>query len=45
MLPFETEGGAGAWMLFYPPRNGRFSGPEGQKPPLLVRAPARRGAR
>ena len=35
-VTFETEGGAQAYGLFYPPRNHDFAAPAGQLPPLLV---------
>ncbi|HEX2054355.1 MAG TPA: S9 family peptidase [Actinomycetota bacterium] len=35
-IDFPTEGGLTAHALYYPPKNPRFSGPEGQLPPLVV---------
>src|SRR3546814_15196399 len=34
---FPTSGGQIAYGFYYPPRNGEFSGPAGERPPLLVR--------
>jgi dipeptidyl aminopeptidase/acylaminoacyl peptidase len=36
-LEFPTEGGKNAYAFFYAPRNGDFTVPEGELPPLLVR--------
>jgi dipeptidyl aminopeptidase/acylaminoacyl peptidase len=35
-IEFPTEHGLTAHAFFYPPRNPAFSGPAGEKPPLLV---------
>lgn len=35
-VEFPTEGGLTAHGFFYPPRNGDFTGPAGDHPPLLV---------
>jgi dipeptidyl aminopeptidase/acylaminoacyl peptidase len=35
-VEFPTTGGMTAHGLFYPPRNGRFRGPPGDLPPLIV---------
>jgi dipeptidyl aminopeptidase/acylaminoacyl peptidase len=35
-IHFPTGGGRTAHALFYPPRNARFSGTPGERPPLLV---------
>jgi dipeptidyl aminopeptidase/acylaminoacyl peptidase len=35
-LDFETTGGAHAHALFYPPANPDFTGPPGERPPLIV---------
>jgi dipeptidyl aminopeptidase/acylaminoacyl peptidase len=36
-VEFPTTGGNTAFGLFYPPRNPRFTGGDGEKPPLLVK--------
>ncbi|HVF54612.1 MAG TPA: prolyl oligopeptidase family serine peptidase, partial [Pyrinomonadaceae bacterium] len=36
-IEFPTEAGRTAHAFFYPPRNRDFKGPEGERPPLLVR--------
>ena len=36
-IEFPTEGGLTSYMYYYPPRNGDFSMPPGEKPPLLVK--------
>ncbi|MGH6985322.1 MAG: prolyl oligopeptidase family serine peptidase [Caulobacteraceae bacterium] len=33
---FPTKGGAQAHAFYYPPTNGRFEGPKGEKPPLVL---------
>jgi dipeptidyl aminopeptidase/acylaminoacyl peptidase/uncharacterized protein (DUF2132 family) len=35
-ITFPTEGGLEAHAFFYPPTNPAFTGPEGERPPLLV---------
>jgi dipeptidyl aminopeptidase/acylaminoacyl peptidase len=35
-IEFPTEGGLTAHALFYPPANADFTGPEDEKPPLIV---------
>ena len=35
-IVFPTDGGLDAHAFFYPPTNPRFTGPAGEKPPLLV---------
>ncbi len=35
-IEFPTEGGATAHAFFYPPTNGDFEAPEGERPPLIV---------
>ncbi len=35
-IEFPTEGGLTAHALFYPPANGDFTGPQGERPPLVV---------
>jgi dipeptidyl aminopeptidase/acylaminoacyl peptidase len=35
-IEFPTDGGLTAHALFYPPRNGDYTAPEGTRPPLLV---------
>ena len=37
-VEFETAGGKTAHAFYYPPRNPDFAGPEGEKPPLLVKS-------
>ena len=37
-VEFPTENGKTAHAFFYPPRNGDFQGPDGEKPPLLVKS-------
>ena len=37
-LEFPTKDGKAAHAFFYPPRNGDFQGPAGEKPPLLVKS-------
>jgi dipeptidyl aminopeptidase/acylaminoacyl peptidase len=37
-VEFPTEGGKTAHAFFYPPRNRDFQGPDGDKPPLLVKS-------
>ena len=37
-VEFPTEDGKTAHAFFYPPRNGDFQGPPGEKPPLLVKS-------
>ena len=37
-LEFPTEGGLTAHAFFYPPSNRDFRGPEGEKPPLLLKS-------
>jgi dipeptidyl aminopeptidase/acylaminoacyl peptidase len=36
LVEFPTTGGRTAYGLFYPPTNGRFEGPPGELPPLVV---------
>jgi len=36
-IEFPTEKGLTAHALFYPPRNGDYAAPSGERPPLLVR--------
>ncbi len=36
VIEFPTEGGVTAFGFYYPPHNGDFRAPEGEKPPLLV---------
>ncbi|HID50817.1 MAG TPA: S9 family peptidase [Anaerolineae bacterium] len=35
-IEFPTENFLSAYALYYPPQNGDFTAPEGEKPPLLV---------
>ncbi len=35
-IEFPTENGLTAYAFFYPPKNRDFTGPEGEKPPVLV---------
>ncbi len=35
-IEFPTEGGLSAYAHFYPPANERFTGPEDERPPLVV---------
>ncbi|HEV8374380.1 MAG TPA: S9 family peptidase [Actinomycetota bacterium] len=35
-IEFPTEGGRTAYALYYPPANRDFTGPDGERPPLLV---------
>ncbi|WP_428484688.1 prolyl oligopeptidase family serine peptidase [Rhodopila sp.] len=35
-LTFATAGGSEAFAFWYPPKNGSFEGPEGERPPLVV---------
>ncbi len=35
-IAFPTTGGATARALYFPPTNGAFEGPEGERPPLIV---------
>jgi dipeptidyl aminopeptidase/acylaminoacyl peptidase len=35
-IEFPTEGGQTAYALYYPPANRDFTGPDGERPPLLV---------
>jgi dipeptidyl aminopeptidase/acylaminoacyl peptidase len=37
-ISFPTAGGRTAHALYYPPTNGDFSAPAGEKPPLIVQA-------
>lgn len=37
-VEFPTEGGLTAFGYYYPPSNGSFVGPEGEKPPLIVKS-------
>ncbi len=37
-IEFETTGGRTAHAFYYPPRNGDFAAPEGERPPLLVKS-------
>jgi dipeptidyl aminopeptidase/acylaminoacyl peptidase len=37
-IEFPTENGLTAFGYFYPPRNKDFTGPSGQRPPLLVQS-------
>ena len=37
-VEFPTEDGKTAHAFFYPPRNGEFQAPAGEKPPLLVKS-------
>lgn len=37
-VEFPTEGGLTAHAYYYPPRNGDFEGPSGEKPPMLVKS-------
>jgi dipeptidyl aminopeptidase/acylaminoacyl peptidase len=37
-IDFPTENGQIAHAFYYPPENGDFSGPDGAKPPLLVKS-------
>ena len=37
-IEFETTGGGTAHAFYYPPRNGDFAAPEGERPPLLVKS-------
>jgi len=37
-IEFPTEKGLTAHALFYPPRNGDYAGPTGERPPLLVKS-------
>jgi dipeptidyl aminopeptidase/acylaminoacyl peptidase len=36
MIDFPTTGGKKAYAVYYPPRNGDYVAPPGEKPPLLV---------
>ena len=36
-IDYRTEGGAPAHALFYAPANARYRGPEGERPPVIVR--------
>ncbi|MEQ1788491.1 MAG: S9 family peptidase, partial [Acidimicrobiales bacterium] len=36
-ITFPTGGGAVAHALYYPPTNPEMTGPDAEKPPLLVR--------
>jgi dipeptidyl aminopeptidase/acylaminoacyl peptidase len=36
-IEFPTEGGLTAHAIYYPPKNQRYEGPPGEKPPLVVR--------
>jgi dipeptidyl aminopeptidase/acylaminoacyl peptidase len=35
-IAFPSEGGQTAYALFYPPANAEYTGPSGERPPLLV---------
>jgi dipeptidyl aminopeptidase/acylaminoacyl peptidase len=35
-IEFPTEGGRTAYAIYYPPRNQDFTGPQDEKPPLVV---------
>jgi len=37
-VEFPTENGQTAHAFYYPPKNGDFDGPAGEKPPLLVKS-------
>jgi dipeptidyl aminopeptidase/acylaminoacyl peptidase len=37
-IEFPTEGGLTAHALFYPPRNGDYTAPSGERPPLMVKS-------
>ncbi|HYY57351.1 MAG TPA: prolyl oligopeptidase family serine peptidase, partial [Pyrinomonadaceae bacterium] len=37
-VEFPTENGLTAHAFFYPPRNGDFTAPQGERPPLLVKS-------
>ncbi len=37
-ITFPTENGLIAHGIFYPPRNGDFAAPEGERPPLIVKS-------
>lgn len=37
-ITFATEGGAVAHAFYYPPHNPEFAAPEGERPPLIVKA-------
>jgi dipeptidyl aminopeptidase/acylaminoacyl peptidase len=37
-IEFPTENGLTAYGIYYPPQNKDFSGPQGKKPPLLVKS-------
>lgn len=37
-VEFPTEGGLTAHAFYYPPTNPRFTAPEGEKPPLVVKS-------
>jgi len=37
-VEFPTENGQTAHAFYYPPKNGDFDGPDGEKPPLLVKS-------
>jgi dipeptidyl aminopeptidase/acylaminoacyl peptidase len=37
-IHFPTSGGRTAHALYNPPRNPRFAGPDGERPPLMVRS-------
>lgn len=36
-IEYPTERGLTAWMIYYPPTSKDFQGPEGERPPLLVK--------
>jgi hypothetical protein len=37
-ISFPTKDGETAYAIYYPPANGDFTGPAGEKPPLLVKS-------
>ena len=37
-IEFPTEGGLSAHAFFYPPQNPDYRGPDGEKPPLIVKS-------
>lgn len=37
-ISFETTNGNQAYALYYPPANAEFEGPDGEKPPLIVKS-------
>lgn len=41
-ISFPTKDGETAYAIYYPPANGDFTGPAGEKPPLLVKSHGKR---